>query len=375
MSDITRQQIAPGMITGEWWHRLADGRIQCDLCPRNCKLRSGQRGFCFVREASPEGMTLASYGRASGFCIDPIEKKPLNHFLPGSSVLSFGTAGCNLGCKFCQNWDISKASEIDRLTDWASPETIARAAVRQGCRSIAFTYNDPVIFAEYAIDCAIAAHEQGLKSVAVSAGYMNATPRTDFYRHMDAANIDLKAFSEQFYHSLCFARLQPVLETLIWLRRETRVWFEVTVLLIPGQNDSESEVDRLCDWYRENLGTDVPLHFTAFHPEFKLHSLPPTPPATVRRAREQALRAGLHYVYTGNICDPPGQCTCCRGCGQELIGRDRYDLTTWHLDAAGSCVACGTKLPGCFESEPGNWGGRRQSIALNRQPQSCPGPN
>ena len=367
MQPTSRQQLAPGIVAGEWWHRLPDGRVQCDLCPRNCKLRAGQRGFCFVREARPEGMTLASYGRASGFCIDPIEKKPLNHFLPGSSVLSFGTAGCNLGCKFCQNWDISKASENDRLMAWAQPEAVAQAAARAGCDSVAFTYNDPVIFAEYAIDCAMAAHELGLKSVAVSAGYMNATAREDFYRHIDAANIDLKAFSEHFYHSLCFARLQPVLETLGWLHRETQVWLEVTVLLIPGQNDSESEVDQLCAWYHENLGPDVPLHFTAFHPDFKLRNLPPTPPTTLRRARTQALRTGLRYVYTGNIQDPAGQSTYCPGCGKRLIGRDRYVVEDWQIDAMGTCQHCGTRVPGHFEAQPGTWGGHRQPIAITHQ--------
>jgi pyruvate formate lyase activating enzyme len=359
-----RELIAPGMVAGEWWHRLADGRVQCDLCPRNCKLRAGQRGFCFVREARPEGMVLATYGRASGFCIDPIEKKPLNHFHPGSSVLSFGTAGCNLGCKFCQNWDISKASEDDRLTDWANPDAVAQAAVKAGCRSIAFTYNDPVIFAEYAIDCAIAARERGLKTVAVSAGYMNACAREDFYPHIDAANIDLKGFSEQFYHSLCFARLQPVLETLTWIHRETSVWLEVTVLLIPGQNDSESEVDQLCGWCRENLGADVPLHFTAFHPDYKLRNLPPTPPSTLRRARAQALSAGLHHVYTGNVDDPAGQSTYCPGCARPIIGRDRYVLGDWQLDTAGCCRYCGTKVAGHFDPEPGDWGGGRRRIAI-----------
>jgi pyruvate formate lyase activating enzyme len=365
MSNTLRKQIAPGIVAGEWWHRLPDDRLQCDLCPRNCKLRVGQRGFCFVREAGSEGMLLTSYGRASGFCIDPIEKKPLNHFLPGSSVLSFGTAGCNLGCRFCQNWDISKARESDRLTDWASPEAVARAAERNGCRSIAFTYNDPVIFAEYAIDCALAAHERGIKTVAVSAGYMNAVARHDFYQHMDAANIDLKSFTEQFYNSLCFARLQPVLETLEWIHRETPVWLEVTVLLIPGQNDSAAEVDQLCTWFLQSLGPDVPLHFTAFHPDFKLRHLPHTPAETLGRARNQALRVGLRHVYTGNVFDPAGQSTRCSGCGRELIGRDRYELTGWQLNDAGACRFCGTELPGHFEPQPGTWGARRQPITLN----------
>jgi pyruvate formate lyase activating enzyme len=310
-------------------------------------------------------MLLTSYGRASGFCIDPIEKKPLNHFLPGSSVLSFGTAGCNLGCRFCQNWDISKARESDRLTSWASPEAVARAADQHGCRSIAFTYNDPVIFAEYAIDCAIAARERGLKTVAVSAGYMNAAARRDFYRHMDAANIDLKSFTDQFYNSLCFARLEPVLETLEWIHRETPVWLEVTVLLIPGQNDSEAEIDRLSSWFLQTLGPDVPLHFTAFHPDFKMRHLPHTPPDTLRRARAQARQIGLRHVYTGNVYDPAGQSTLCAGCGREVIGRDRYDLTRWELGGAGECRFCGSILPGHFEAQPGSWGARRQPVSLH----------
>lgn len=275
MSFHFRSTIEPGLVQGEWWHALDDDRVQCDLCPRACKLQEGQRGFCFVRQARAGGIVLTSYGRASGFCVDPIEKKPLNHFFPGTSVLSFGTAGCNLGCRFCQNWDISKARETDRLTDWASPERVAEAAVRAGCRSLAFTYNDPVIFAEYAIDCAWAAHDRGLKTVAVTAGYVNPQARRDFFRHIDAANVDLKAFSQSFYHKLCFANLAPVLETLRWLKQETGVWLEVTTLLIPGQNDTPEEVARLCDWFFQHLGPDVPLHFTAFHPDFKMMEVHP----------------------------------------------------------------------------------------------------
>jgi pyruvate formate lyase activating enzyme len=364
MSTPARTMVEPGTIRGEWWHRLPDGRVQCDLCPRECKLKEGQRGFCFVRQARDGGIVLTSYGRASGFCIDPVEKKPLNHFFPGTSILSFGTAGCNLGCRFCQNWDISKAREADRLTDWAAPEAVARAAEEAGCRSLAFTYNDPVIFAEYAIDCARAAHERGLKAVAVTAGYIRPEPRADFYAHMDAANVDLKGFTDQFYRKLCFAELGPVLDTLRWLKRETRVWFEVTTLLIPGQNDSEDEIARLCDWFVENLGTEVPLHFTAFHPDFKLRDLPPTSVATVRRARQQALKAGLRHVYTGNVHDPQGQSTYCGQCGELLIERDWYALGAWNLDAAGRCQHCGTALAGHFDATPGNWGPRRQPVVI-----------
>ncbi len=359
-----RTKIEAGVVQGQWCHRLDDCRVQCDMCPRYCKLREGQRGFCFVRQARPDGMVLTSYGRASGFCIDPIEKKPLNHFYPGTSILSFGTAGCNLGCRYCQNWDISKAREIDRLSDWASPDSVAEAALRAGCGSIAFTYNDPVIFAEYAIDCAQAAHERGLKAVAVTAGYITPAARSEFYAHMDAANVDLKAFTEQFYSQLCFAALAPVLDTLVWLKHETNVWFEVTTLLIPGHNDSEQEVAQLCNWFVENLGPDVPLHFTAFHPDFKMMDVPPTPPSILSRARQQALTAGLQHVYTGNVYDKAGQSTYCAGCGHLLIERNWYNLGRWNLDAGGCCQFCGARLAGHVESEPGRWGARRQRVVI-----------
>lgn len=359
-----RPIIQPGIVQGEWWHELGDGRIQCDLCPRTCKLREGQRGFCFVREAQDGGMVLTSYGRASGFCIDPIEKKPLNHFYPGTSVLSFGTAGCNLGCRFCQNWDISKARQNDRLTDWAYPDRVAEAASRAGCRSLAFTYNDPVIFAEYAIDCALAAHDRGLKTVAVTAGYITPQARRDFYAHIDAANVDLKAFTQAFYQKICFANLAPVLDTLIWLKHETDVWFEVTTLLIPGQNDSADEVARLCDWFVTNLGAEVPLHFTAFHPDFKMMNVPPTPPATLRRARQQALAAGLHHVYTGNVHDRAGQSTYCPTCGEMVIERNWFELGKWDLTSTGHCQVCGTVIPGKFDPQPGQWGARRLRVSI-----------
>ena len=368
MAIVTRSMFAPGVVRAEWWHRLEDGRIQCDLCPRFCKLHEGQRGFCYVRQAREGGMVLASYGRASGFCIDPIEKKPLNHFYPGTSVLSFGTAGCNLGCRFCQNWDISKAREDDRLQSWASPEAVVEAAVKHGCKSIAFTYNDPVIFAEYAIDCAIAAHQRGIKTVAVSAGYMNPDPRKEFYAHIDAANIDLKAFTEQFYHKLCFGELAAVLDTLVWLKHETSVWLEVTTLLIPGHNDSEKEVGELCGWFVKNLGPNVPLHFSAFHPDFKMLDVPPTPPATLTRARRQALDAGIHHVFTGNVNDAEGQSTYCAACGKLLIERNWYQLGRWNLDRKGCCRFCGACLSGRFDPEPGHWGPRRRPVFIHGKP-------
>jgi|YelNatPaOPRAMG01_1025707.scaffolds.fasta_scaffold02600_11 pyruvate formate lyase activating enzyme len=367
MPQMRRTVLEPGVIMGQWWHRLPDGRVQCDLCPRYCKLREGQRGFCFVRQARNGGIALTSYGRASGFCIDPIEKKPLNHFYPGTSVLSFGTAGCNLGCRFCQNWDISKAREADRLQAWASPEAVAEAAVQAGCRSVAFTYNDPVVFAEYAIDCAKAVHARGLKTVAVTNGYLCPEPRREFYAHMDAANVDLKAFTDEFYRKLCFAELAPVLDTLSWLKRETAVWLEVTTLLIPGHNDSEAELARLCEWFVTHLGPETPLHFTAFHPDFKLRDVPATPAATLRRARQQARAAGLRHVYTGNVHDPEGQSTYCANCGRRLIERDWYYLGQWNLDNRGCCRFCGARLAGHFDPQPGTWGGRRQPVIIAPQ--------
>jgi len=323
--------------------------------------------MCFVRARQGDAIVLTTYGRSSGFCVDPIEKKPLNHFLPGTPVLSFGTAGCNLACRFCQNWDISKSHEIDTLADAASPEMIAQAALRLGCRSVAFTYNDPVVFMEYAIDVADACRARGLKSVAVTAGYMNPAPRAEFYRHIDAANVDLKGFTERFYADLSAGRLEPVKDTLRYLRHETDVWFEITNLMIPGWNDSEAETDAMTRWIVDELGPDVPVHFTAFHPDYKMLDTPPTPPATLRRARAIAMANGIRYAYTGNIHDPDGQITRCAGCRAVLIERDWYDLGRWGLDAEGDCSVCGRPLPGVFEARPGTWGRRRLPVRLRNQ--------
>ena len=348
----------------EWYRAMDDGRVRCELCPRFCTMKEGQRGFCFVRGVHEGRVVLTSYGRASGFCIDPIEKKPLNHFFPGTSVLSFGTAGCNLGCRFCQNHDISKAREMDRLMDEATPAAIAEAAERSGCKSVAFTYNDPVIFAEYAIDTAHECHDRGVKTVAVTAGYITDKARGPFFSVLDAANVDLKAFTEDFYRKLTFSELAPVLETLLYLRRETDVWFEITTLVIPGQNDSEAEIAELCEWVAAELGTDVPLHFSAFHPDFKMRDIPRTPTSTLQRARQQAFDAGLQHVYTGNVHDRAGQSTYCAGCNTLLIGRDWYQLDTWALDPDGRCAACGHALAGRFEATPGEWGPKRRRLVI-----------
>jgi pyruvate formate lyase activating enzyme len=364
MSDVIGLGPEESTIPTEYWTRLKDGRVQCDVCPRACKLHEGQRGLCFVRAAQGGEIVLTTYGRSSGFCIDPIEKKPLNHFLPGTPVLSFGTAGCNLTCKFCQNWDMSKSREYSKLASKASPAALAAAAVQTGCRSVAFTYNDPVIFMEYAIDTAIACRERGIKSVAVTAGYICAEPRAAFYRHMDAANVDLKAFTEDFYWRLSSSHLANILETLEYIHHETDCWLEITNLVIPGENDSDGEFEAMTQWIAEHLGPDVPLHFTAFHPDFKMLETPRTPPATLVRAYEIAKRNGLNHVYTGNVHDERHGSTYCPGCGHRVIGRDWHKITAWELDEAGHCTQCGGAIAGVFDGPPGDWGRRRQRVAI-----------
>ena len=355
-----------GTVKTRYWHQLEDGRVQCDVCPRECKLSEGQRGFCFVRANQKDEIVLTSYGLSSGFCVDPIEKKPLSHFLPGTAVLSFGTAGCNLGCKFCQNWDMSKSREMATLADRASPEQLAKTAVELGCRSVAFTYNDPVVFMEYADDVADACREKGINSVAVTAGYMCKEPRREFYSHMDAVDIDFKGFTESFYSKVCSAHLEEVKETLVYVKQETDVWLEVTTLLIPGENDSDQELHDMSAWMVEQLGPDVPWHFSAFHPDWKMKDVPATPPETLRRARAIARASGMRHVYVGNVHDEEADSTYCHDCGKRLIGRDWYELTEWNLSAVGTCPDCGTALPGVFEEKPGTWGRRRLPVKISQ---------
>jgi pyruvate formate lyase activating enzyme len=351
-------------VPARYWHAKEDGRIQCDVCPRDCTLHDGQRGLCFVRKREGDQMVLTTYGRSSGFCVDPIEKKPLNHFYPGTSVLSFGTAGCNLTCKFCQNWDISKSREMDRLADQASPEAIARAAQRAGCKSVAYTYNDPTIFLEYAVDVADACRAHGVLNVAVTAGYIKEAARREMYAKMDAANVDLKAFSEGFYKKVCGGELAAVKETLVYLVKETRVWTEITTLLIPGQNDSDAEIEAECAWIAEALGTEVPLHFTAFHPDYKMTDIGPTPPSTLTRAREIAKKAGLRHVYTGNVHDREGGTTSCTSCGASLVVRDWYAILEYAVGRRGECPRCGAALAGRYAERAGTFGRRRIPLAI-----------
>jgi len=325
-------QEADSLHPGRHFHALPDGRIQCDVCPRYCQLRDGQRGLCFVRARSGDHMVLTTYGRSSGFCVDPIEKKPLNHFLPGTPILSFGTAGCNLTCKFCQNWDISKSREVDTLADQASCERIAESAAELGCKSVAFTYNDPIIFMEYAIDVAEACHARGIKAVAVTAGYATPESARDFFPHMDAANIDLKGFTERFYEKICGGKLAPVLETLKCVRHEAKCWFELTTLLIPRENDSPEEIDAMTKWVVRELGPDVPMHFTAFHPDYKMTDVPHTPAATLTRSREIARKNGVLYAYTGNVHDEIGGTTSCPSCHAPVIVRDWYVIRSYRSE-------------------------------------------
>jgi pyruvate formate lyase activating enzyme len=354
------------IVSTKYWHKMEDGRLQCDLCPRHCRMKEGQRGLCYVRQRLDDEVKLVSYGRSSGFCVDPIEKKPLNHFYPGSSVLSFGTAGCNLACKFCQNWDMSKSREMDTLADRASPEKLAQVCEQMSCRSIAYTYNDPVIFLEYAVDVAQACREHDIKSVAVTAGYIDPEPRVEFFKLMDAANVDLKAFSERFYYKICGGQLAPVLETLEYIKHETDTWLELTTLLIPGENDSEQELQEMTAWVVEHLGPDVPMHFTAFHPDWKMTDIESTPGSTLTKARQIAIDNGVHYAYTGNVHDAGGSSTWCHHCGELLIERDWYQLGHWGLDDNGHCAKCGTAVPGHFEATAGNFGAQRIPVSISR---------
>lgn len=356
--------LADGTRLGGWWHDSGDGRIVCDLCPRDCHLKPGDRGFCFVRQNLDGEMRLTTYGRSTGFCIDPIEKKPLNHFYPGTSVLSFGTAGCNLGCKFCQNWDISKSREVDKLSAVAAPEAIARAAQEHGCHSVAFTYNDPVIWAEYAIDTAKVCRAVGIQTVAVTAAYISKGARQAFYEDIDAANVDLKSFSEEFYQKVTYSHLQPVLETIEWLKNETNVWLELTNLVIPQENDSIDEFREMCDWVLESVGDGVPIHFTAFHPDFRMTDRPPTPVETLLAARDVALRQGMKFAYVGNVNDTQNQSTYCPACGQLLIERNWYELGEYQLKE-NCCGHCGETIPGRFDSRPGTWGRQRLPVKIS----------
>jgi pyruvate formate lyase activating enzyme len=347
MSDLQILQKTESLHEARWWELEADGRVHCFLCPRHCRLHSGQAGFCFIRTNHNGKLYSLGYGAPAALQVDPIEKKPLNHFLPGTKVFSMGTAGCNMGCFFCQNWDISKSHQDQVNSQPVSPEDVPLLAQRYGCDSVAFTYNEPTIWGEYVIDICKAARRAGLKTVMVTNGYITREAFHDIYDHIDAANVDLKAFTENFYGKITLTHLEPVLETLQWLKSETSVWVEITNLMIPTLNDDPAETRKLADWILNNLGPDVPLHFTAFHPDFKLQNKPRTPPQTLHRARRIALEAGLHYVYEGNIFSEAGN-TYCPDCGTAVILRSWHDVLENTL-REGNCPNCGCSVPGVWD--------------------------
>jgi pyruvate formate lyase activating enzyme len=349
MKDLKVLQKTETLHEARWWEPEPNGRVHCYLCPRHCHIGEGQGGFCFIRVNQGGKLYSLGYGSPAALQIDPIEKKPLNHFLPGTKVFSMGTAGCNMGCFFCQNWDISKSRSDQVRSTHIPPEDVPQLALHYGCPSIAFTYNEPTIWGEYVVDICRAAKERGLRTVMVSNGYITRDAFHDIYDYVDAANIDLKAFTENFYGKITLTHLQPVLETLLWLKNETKVWFEITNLMIPTLNDDPGETRRLAEWILEHLGPDVPLHFTAFHPDFKLQDKPRTPPATLHRARVIAREVGLHYVYEGNIVSD-GANTSCPQCGSVLIRRSWHDVTENRL-SAGACPDCGHSIAGRWKDD------------------------
>ncbi|MHB8411559.1 MAG: AmmeMemoRadiSam system radical SAM enzyme [Candidatus Acidiferrales bacterium] len=348
MQDLNILRKSESLHEARWWDADASGKLHCYLCPRHCHIGDGQAGFCFIRVNQGGKLYSLGYASPAAIQIDPIEKKPLNHFLPGTKILSMGTAGCNMGCFFCQNWDISKSRSDQVHSTHLEPEQVVELAIHHGCPAIAFTYNEPTIWAEYVIDICAAAHKRGLKTVMVTNGYITREAFHDVYDHIDAANVDLKAFTENFYGKVTLTHLEPVLETLLRLKNETDVWFELTNLMIPTLNDDEAETRKLAEWVLQHLGPDVPLHFTAFHPDFKLRDKPRTPPETLHRAREIAREVGLHYVYKGNIYGD-GAHTYCPECGDLLVKRSWHDVLQNYI-VAGTCPQCGHRIPGNWAS-------------------------
>ncbi len=355
----------PTVVATRYWHAVKDGRVRCDLCPRGCRLKEGQRGWCFVRQRRDDAIVMTSYGRASGLSVGPIERVPLLHYLPGTAALSLGTAGCNLGCRHCRTWDLGRAWDTDLTGEAASPERVTAAALALGCRSVVLTENDPVVFHEYALDIADACHDAGLRAVAATAGYVNPRPAAELFGRLDAVNVDLKAFSDAFYRDVCGGRLAPVLKVLRHIRHETAAWLEISVLLIPGRNDADDPIRRLSGWVAETLGPDTPVHFVAFQPGSRMRDSVPTPPAALRRARALAWAEGLRHAYTSDTRDVAGNAVLCRGCGGPVVERDWYRVSSWHLAADGRCEACGAALAGRFEAGFGSWGPQRRSVDLD----------
>ncbi len=343
---ISENDIAEG-FPARWYEHTRDGSVDCRLCARYCRIAAGKRGFCFVRRNRGGRLYTTAYGNAVGLSVDPVEKKPLYHFYPGSSVLSFGTLGCNMACMYCQNWEISRPEEDFTESRIWSAEELVGMAVRTKSRGIAYTYNEPVVFGEWMTEVASIARREGLKNVMVTNGYVSPEAREEIFRDIDAANVDLKSFTERFYHKLTGSRLAPVLETLRWLASATSVWVEITTLLIPGENDSPDEIRTLAGFIAAELGNTVPLHLTAFHGDYRMSSHPSTSRETLIRSREIALETGLKYVYTGNTAMQEGRDTCCPSCGKPLVIREPYSSVRIVI-AGAACPSCRTILPGRF---------------------------
>ncbi len=333
----------------KYQNMLTNGKVQCCICPRKCVLDEGQSGFCHVRKNVAGELTLQTYGYNTGLAIDPIEKKPLYQFYPTSPILSFGTLGCNMGCRFCQNWQTTKNKSDCQSGNKTSPQEIIRIAQNYNCKSVAFTYNDPIIFYEYALDTAKLCRENGIKTVAVTSGYINPEPAKEFFPLMDAANIDLKGFSEEFYRKNCLAHLQPVLDTIEYVSNETDCHVELTTMLIEGENDNEDMIKGECDWILKHIGDEVPLHFSAFFPNYKMRNKNSTNFSTLIKAYNIARNAGLKYVYTGNLTNTETSSTYCKNCANPIIIRNGYQLLKYNLTQGGYCAFCGTKCAGKFE--------------------------
>ncbi len=345
---MSTNESTSGLKEARWWEYDKKGKILCTLCPRFCHIGEGQAGFCYIRQNIDGKLYSLGYAQSTGFAIDPVEKKPLNHFLPGTGILSFGTAGCNLGCQFCQNWSISKAKITERGSIESTPPNVVALARKHNCPSIALTYNDPTIIGEFAIDIAKEAKKYGVHLVLVTAGYITPEARKEIYQDVSAANVDLKGFTDRFYRKITLSDLEPVLDTLKWLKHETNIWFEITNLKIPGENDEIEETKAMCDWILNNLGDEVPLHFTAFHPDFKMRNKERTPAETLTKARDLAMSMGIKYCYVGNVHDVAGQTTYCPGCKTAVIARDWHRVLTYNL-VGNKCRNCGTKIAGIFQ--------------------------
>ncbi len=329
-----------------YFRALNTGAVQCELCPRQCRVSKGQRGFCRVRENRDGKYYSLVYGNPCAIHLDPIEKKPFFHVLPATTSFSLATAGCNFQCKFCQNWEISQSSPEDLYNYEVSPETVVKKAGEAGARSVAYTYVEPTVFYEYMVDIGLLAKKRGLLNVCHSNGFINPEPLRNLCKVMDAANVDLKGFRDDFYAEICGGQLQPVLESLK-IYKQSKVHLEITNLVIPTKNDDLAILNEMCSWIKEELGADTPIHFSRFYPLYKLKNLPPTPVSTLEKARMAALSAGLEYVYIGNVPGHEGENTFCPKCKKVVIKRSGYIVGEVNLKE-GKCKYCGKPIPGIW---------------------------